>query len=288
MKGFIINADDYGMALPVNDAIEKLSKLGSISSTSIMTNMPHVDLITRLFHDVPDIGVGVHLTITKGTPVSPIHEVSTLVNEEGEFFSYPQLIRKLLKGRLSLKQCKLELSRQINRAKELTNDRIDHWDSHEGIHRLEPLMSIFLKICLEMGIPAMRTHKHYWISSNSQSRFFSANNPGGSLKSKLCETYYLWLRWRSSRHFVSPKGLLVLDGFDHVREIMSIKSKREDVFEVVCHPATNTSGIVHTDPTDPVEKRVEEYEVLSKPENVDFLLKSKETKRLITFRDLLT
>ena len=143
MKGFIINADDYGMALPINDAIEKLALIGCVSSTSIMPNMPYANLITRLIHGKPDIGIGVHLTLTQGKPISPIHEVPSLVNENGEFLSYSQLIKKSLTGCISLKQCMLELRRQIERARELTNDNIDHWNSHQGIHRLDPLYFIF-------------------------------------------------------------------------------------------------------------------------------------------------
>ena len=285
MKGIIINADDYGMALSINDAIEKLSKFGCITSTSIMPNMPHVEHITNLLNDVPDIGVGVHLNLSQGNPISLIHEVPSLVNEEGEFFTSSQLIKKIIKGAISFKQCKFELRQQIERARELTNNRIDHWDSHQGIHRLEPLMSIFLKICLEMGMSAMRSHKHYWISSNSQSRYLSGRRPGGGLKTKLIENYYLLQWWRSCRYFASPKGLIVLSDLDQINELTSIKSKRKDVFELVCHPATSTSGLMQTSV---LIKRVNEYESLTKPENIDLLVKSKKSKLLMTFRDLKT
>ncbi len=283
MKGFIINADDYGMALAINDAIEKLFKLGCISSTSIMPNMSHVESVAQLLLDMPDIGVGVHLTLSQGKPISPVHEVPSLVNEKGEFFSCSQLIKKSIKGCISFKQCRLELRRQILRAKELTNNRIDHWDSHQGVHRPEPLISVFLNICREMGIPAMRTHKHYWISSNSQDLFLSSNRLDGSLKSKFIETYYLWLRWRSSRLFGVPKGIIVLEKLDQVYELINRKKDWEGVFEIVCHPATSTSGLAQTSL---LMKRIKEYEALTKPEIIDILVKSKKSNLLTTFRNL--
>ncbi len=283
MKGFIINADDYGMALEINDAIERLLKLGCISSTSIMVNMPYVEHIARLLLEVPDIGVGVHLTLSQGKPLSPVHEISTLVDKNGDFFSYSQLIKKSIRGSISFKQCKLELRRQILRAKELTDYRIDHWNSHKGIHRFEPLMSLFLSVCSEMKIPAMRTPKHYWISSGSHNLFLSTVRLSGGLKSKLIETYYLWLRWRSGRCFAVPKGILVLSELDHIDEFINRKKDWDGVFEIVCHPATSTSGLGQTSL---LSERVKEYETLTKPEIVKILAESKKANLLITFRDL--
>ena len=283
MKGFIINADDYGMAVEVNEAIDELSSIGCISSTSLMANMPYTEQVKELMKSDPDTGVGVHLTLTQGNPLSPRSEVPSLVNSDGEFFSYQQFMRKVLQGRISLKQCRIEICRQIEKARELTNDKLDHWNTHQGIHRIEPLYSVFLNACRKMGVSSMRIHKHYWINSNVGKTVLNQFRPDGSIKSKCIETYYRWLRYRADKFFNIPRGILVLNDLNQIDQLAHVENEFEGVYEIVCHPATNVAGLKKTSM---LEKRVEEYKALKRPEVIRYLEKSKRVEMLKSFRAL--
>ena len=77
----IINADDFGMAKSINNAVFELSALGSISSTSVMVNMPYAAEVTTL----KNIGVGLHVNLTQGKAILDKSEINSLVDENGDF-----------------------------------------------------------------------------------------------------------------------------------------------------------------------------------------------------------
>ena len=134
-----------------------------------------------------------------------------------------------------------------------------------------------------MDMPAMRTHKHYWLSTIPQGRLLTSIRPNGGLRSKIIETYYCWLRWRFNRFFLGPKGIIVLTELGQVKELINRQNDLEGIYEIVCHPSINTSDLGQTSM---LEERVKEYEALANSEVVSLLAKSKDAKLLITFKDM--
>jgi chitin disaccharide deacetylase len=72
LSGLIVNADDFGYSVPVNNAILRSFERSLVNSTSLMANMPGfghaVDLIRG--HAVLEGKVGLHLNLTEGFPLS--------------------------------------------------------------------------------------------------------------------------------------------------------------------------------------------------------------------------
>ena len=192
-------------------------------------------------------------------------------------------MKRVLQGRISFSQCKAEVHKQLSIARELTNNKIDHWNTHQGIHRMEPLYTVFLTACKDISIPSMRIHKHYWIKSDSVVYTLSHTKPHGSFKSKLTELYYLWLRWRARKYFAIPRGILVLKDFSQIDRLMKIEHDWHGVYEIVCHPATNISGLKNTSM---LEKRVAEYNALLQPEILSLLENSKKTNLMKSFKEI--
>lgn len=60
MKRMIVNADDFGFSEAVNHGILKAMQEGIVTSTSIMANMPGFAHAVQLYHEHPDMAVGVH------------------------------------------------------------------------------------------------------------------------------------------------------------------------------------------------------------------------------------
>ncbi len=58
----IINADDFGLSPGVNEAILELGKLGTVTSTTVMTNMPYYKDIVKLL-SLKNIGIGLHCNL---------------------------------------------------------------------------------------------------------------------------------------------------------------------------------------------------------------------------------
>jgi hypothetical protein len=91
------------------------------------------------------------------------------------------------------------------------------------------------------------------------------------------------MRWRSSKYFTSPKGLVVLTGFDQIYELIEKVNRWNGVFELVFHPAATTYGLEQTSLLD---ERIREYELLMKPDIIKLLRDIKKSGLLLSFREI--
>ncbi|MEI5993699.1 chitin disaccharide deacetylase [Candidatus Enterococcus mansonii] len=83
MGKVIINSDDFGYSRGVNYGIIDAYREGILTSTTIMANMPGFEHGVKLKKEFPDLGVGVHLTLTCGKPI--LNNVTTLIDENHAF-----------------------------------------------------------------------------------------------------------------------------------------------------------------------------------------------------------
>lgn len=264
--GLIINADDFGLTEDTNRAILELARLGTVSSTSIMVNMPYVAAIQSVAAEFPRLGVGVHLNLTTGAPLSPPETVRTLVDGEGRFLPLGVLVRRALTGRVSWADIRREVRAQVRRARELLGARLDHWDSHEGFHRFEPFATLCMAVCREQGVPAMRSHRHYFITSAQPLALRRPNLATLGLFGwgrVAREQYYGLLSWRAARHFALPTGLLALTEGPtlDILDVVAGADLPPGVWEVACHPAMSTQGLSEAETTH--QARTEEYALLA-------------------------
>lgn len=251
----IINADDFGFTEHINRAVWDLAQNNTLSSTNVMANMPYADAITQVAADCPSLGIGVHINLTQGQPISAPSTVPSLVDKYGSFWPRRELVRRALHGQISAKECQREIAAQVARVQELAGTRVDHWNSHEGIHRYEPITSAALSVCHGAGIAGMRTHRHKFIGAGGQQ--FLAR-----LTTWAKETYYRWLSWRGRRHFVLADGILAIYE-QPARAVIQFLVHNElpaGTWELICHPAVSTSGLIQTTMLD---ARVEEYRAMS-------------------------
>ncbi len=71
-KYLIINADDYGLHPSVSAGIRKAHLEGILTSTTTMMNMPDAEFALEMAAaHCPNLGLGVHLTLTAGAPLLP-------------------------------------------------------------------------------------------------------------------------------------------------------------------------------------------------------------------------
>ncbi len=82
MGKVIFNSDDFGYSCGVNYGIVDSYQRGILTSTTLMANMPGFEHAVKLKKELPNLGVGVHLTLTCGKPL--LENVDSLM-EEGRF-----------------------------------------------------------------------------------------------------------------------------------------------------------------------------------------------------------
>jgi predicted glycoside hydrolase/deacetylase ChbG (UPF0249 family) len=277
----IVNADDYGFSPGTNAAVLHLAQAGAISSTSLMVNMPWVEEIRAVVQACPHLGVGLHVNISQGKPVLDPGEVASLVDARGFFRPPAVLARRAVSGRVVLSEVRREVEAQINRARDLVGDRLDHWDSHQGTHRFEPLASAIMMSCAAAGVPAMRTHRHLFVAPlEADARPAPPAGPRRRLARAVKESYYAWISRRAAAHFVLPDALLAMAGRKTVDVLRCVAAGGAPTghFEVPCHPAT-TTGDLHG--TTMLQSRVDEYEYLASPQWLEAVRSGR--VRLISF-----
>lgn len=286
MNTVIVNADDFGISRGTNTAVHELARLGAISSTSLMVNMPFVEDIRDVAADCPELGVGLHVNLSQGKPVCEAGAIPTLVGADGSFLPPLTLAKRALLGRVSMAEVRREVRSQIERARELVGPRLDHWDSHQGTHRFEPLAGTIMAVCREAGIRAMRSHRHYFASgerTDAAGRLGFSASRGLGLQRVVKEKYYAWLSWRAESAFTVPAGILSVPGGSTVDVLraVAIHGGPPAIVEIPCHPATTVEGLAGTRL---LQARVAEYEYLCSREFVGAVRSGR--IRLMTFAEL--
>ena len=156
MKLLIINADDFGLHESINHGIIEGHTKGCITSTSIMPGGPAFEQAAALAAGHPRLGVGVHLTLVGGQPVSDPGKIASLVDNDGLFWaSYPAFLKKLCAADVQLADIRYELTAQVQQVL-AAGIPVTHLDSHQHMHVVPGIIDIVLDIARQYSIPAMR------------------------------------------------------------------------------------------------------------------------------------
>src|SRR5262245_22573007 len=116
LRRLVVNADDLGLTVGVNDGIFDAHEQGILTSASLLANAPATADAVRRARSHPALGLGVHLALVDGVPVLPPGRVPTLVEDDGRFRrSWKPFIAACLGGRVSLADIERELTAQVER-----------------------------------------------------------------------------------------------------------------------------------------------------------------------------
>jgi len=153
MKRLIVNADDFGRAPGVNRGILDAHVTGIVTSTTVMINYPDAPAgIERIQADAPDLGLGLHLNLTSGPPVSAPEDIPSLVTEDGLFYDlrgWTQHFESFEAGHIER-----EMEAQLNRFIQLTGHPPDHLDAHHHSTYFHPVaLQMMLNISEQFNIP---------------------------------------------------------------------------------------------------------------------------------------
>ncbi|MCD4830636.1 MAG: ChbG/HpnK family deacetylase [Anaerohalosphaeraceae bacterium] len=155
-KRVIINADDFGLCGGVNDAIANAHSDGVLTSATLMANMPAAGEAAAMAKQMPDLGVGVHLNILEGKPVSQDAKVDVLLGKNGEFKFSPLKLAVMSFFSAKIRDAvEIELGEQI---RWVINNGItpSHLDSHKHFHCFGTIYKIVCRLAKKFGIAAIR------------------------------------------------------------------------------------------------------------------------------------
>jgi chitin disaccharide deacetylase len=156
MKQLILNADDFGMTLGVNEGIVRAHRDGVLTSTTLMANgLAFADAVKKA-EENPKLGVGCHLVLVGGKPVAPVEQVPSLVDAKGNLpDSLPEFVARVSAGLIKKEEIERELRAQILKIQN-AGVVLSHLDSHKHTHAHPKVMDVVGKMAQEFGIRKIR------------------------------------------------------------------------------------------------------------------------------------
>ncbi len=156
-KRVIVNADDFGFSPGVTEGIVRAHREGIVTSTTIMANMPAAEDAARLARDVPSLGVGVHLNICQGRPLSSL--ALSLADEDGVMRLSANRVLWLCATRPRLlRAVEAEFDAQVRWVLD-HGIQPTHLDSHRHTHGYPPIFLRAARLARRYNIRFLRRHR---------------------------------------------------------------------------------------------------------------------------------
>lgn len=148
----IVNADDCNLTPGVTRSILDCHDRGILSSTTFMINLPVTQKTIQEVKKRKGLGVGIHLNVTLGKPVSNPSSVTSLL--DGDIFKKVGLQRSVLPKEEELIR---EYQNQINLFRKMFGRKPTHVDTHHQMHDHPFFYKALKKIARHNDIPMRRS-----------------------------------------------------------------------------------------------------------------------------------
>jgi hopanoid biosynthesis associated protein HpnK len=234
MNRLVVTADDFGLAVEVNDAVEAAHRNGILTATSLMVAAPAAaDAVARA-RKMPSLKVGLHLVLVEAEPALPAGEVPDLVDPDGFFRTDMARLgfEIAFKPRVRA-QLRAEIAAQFE-AFAATGLALDHVNAHKHFHLHPMIAAEALAAGRRHGLRAMRVPQE-------PASIIDAVEPGSSnLGTRLTGAWAGVLR-RQGRGLVMPDavfGLAWTGAFDRARLAGLLSRLPPGLIEIYSHPAT--------------------------------------------------
>jgi predicted glycoside hydrolase/deacetylase ChbG (UPF0249 family) len=140
-KYLIVNADDFGQSPGVNQGIIEAHERGIVTSASLMVHWPAALEAAEYNRAHPQLSLGLHL------------DLGEWFYRDGNWM--PLYERVLLTESQAVSE---EVSRQLALFRQLVGKPPSHLDSHQHVHRREPVRSVMLSLAQDLGVPLRGCH----------------------------------------------------------------------------------------------------------------------------------
>jgi predicted glycoside hydrolase/deacetylase ChbG (UPF0249 family) len=242
----ILNADDFGLTPGVNRAIGELHAAGVLTSATLMANGPAFDDAVRVAHAHPTLGVGCHVVLTDGTPVSSPQEIPTLLGADRKTFrpTLASFLRALFLGRIRTEDILREAAAQAEKLQR-AGIAITHIDTHKHTHLFPAIARPLLQVADRASIRAIRNpFEPAWNSAlhhgNGPRRL--AVNVIGRLRPRFAALPQIRdARVRTTDGTVAISATGQLDAATLAQTLAALPPT--GTYELCCHPGYNDSDL---------------------------------------------
>jgi predicted glycoside hydrolase/deacetylase ChbG (UPF0249 family) len=237
----VVNADDLGVSVGATMGVIRAHREGIVTSASLAVTTAHYQhAVDSCVRACPELGIGLHFTLTSGTPASEPGTVPTLVGRNGKF---RHRFMSLWGSALAAGNTRLfadiaaELEAQLAR---LRNDGIrpDHINGERHVHLIPGIFEIVAGAAKRHGVRYVRAGRDAGSRYYSPMHAAGVISSGGFIKSALLAT----LSRRARGHI--PEGVTTPDyvaSYLHTGRLDMVlpellRRANEGVTEVMVHP----------------------------------------------------
>jgi hopanoid biosynthesis associated protein HpnK len=155
-RRLIVTVDDFGLAIPVNEAVERGHRDGIVTAASLMVAEAAAgDAVARARAN-PTLAVGLHVVVVAGRPMLRPEHIPDLVGSDGLFSN--ELARAGVRyffRRSAQRQLEAEIRAQFA-AFAATELPFDHVNAQCHYHLHPTVLGLILKVSRDYGRPPMR------------------------------------------------------------------------------------------------------------------------------------
>jgi len=241
-RNLIVNADDLGWTAGVNGGIAEAHRNGIVTSASLLANGEAFAQGAELARGTQGLGVGVHLNLSDGSPVSAPETVPSLLNDSGQFEGGPDgLLVKIATRRISIREVEIEWQAQIAKVR-AAGVEPTHLDGHKHVHMLPGLFEIALRLAKRHGIQAIRVSHE---ASNLRAALSAGELRASVVLKQGVQARGLKLLARDARMQAERAGVSTADHFCGIAQTGELtkegvarllRSLPEGTTELMCHP----------------------------------------------------
>lgn len=243
MRQVIITADDFGLAVPVNEAVEIAHRDGVLGGASLMVAADGAaDAVARA-RRLPTLRVGLHVVVVDGRPAIAPAAIPGLVDATGRLRS------DLLRTSLRIfflpsvrRQLRAEVRAQFE-AFRATALPLDHVNTHHHMHLHPTVLSAILEVAPEFGVRAVRLPREPLSAARCRSlrqRFLTV------ARSAFHAPWLALMRWRLRRAGIRCNeyvlGLSDDGAMGESTVLRLVDALPEGVTEFYFHPATSSAS----------------------------------------------
>jgi predicted glycoside hydrolase/deacetylase ChbG (UPF0249 family) len=190
-SALVVNADDLGVSKGATLGIIKAHREGIVTSASLaVTTAFYQHAVESCVRTCPELGIGLHFTLTSGKPVCSANRVPMLIDKNGFFrwrFTSLFSAASMQKNPQLLDQIELELEAQLAR---LNADGIkpDHIDGERHVHLIPGIFEKVVAAAKRRGVPFVRAGRDIGLDCIRSAHIPGLVMQGGFAKTGLLST----------------------------------------------------------------------------------------------------
>jgi len=239
VRKLIVTADDFGLAIPVNEAVERGHREGILTTASLMVAAPATDDAVERARRLPALRVGLHLVLVNGRAVLAPAQIPHLVDASGHFET--DLFRAGLRYFFTpgiRRELEAEIRAQFQ-AFAATGLPLDHVNAQNHLHVHPTVLSLILKVGRDYGLRAIRIPREpFWPSW----RAMRTNAGGRFLNSVLLFPWLFLMRTRLRLAGMATNDFVFgMNDSGHMtpeRVCRFLRNLPSGISELYVHPAT--------------------------------------------------